>query len=128
MAKLFSLDKSLVGEIITTLDSYSERILTGGIQIKPETTRTWLATVRSLPQKSFCIGQSTTPFFEYLQCNYELSTKGFVSLETNLTLDKNIIRFIYIFRSHSMLNYKSAFASMVNHWKVSSTSFKLFVI
>ena len=97
MSKLYSLDKSLVEEIKTTLTHYSERILLGGLQIKNETKKTWLQSIEklndSLPNKSLCIGLCDIGNFEYLQCNLDLSSKGFVNLETTLSLDDNHICF-----------------------------------
>ena len=97
MSKLYSLDTSLIHNIKISLEDYSERILLSGLQIRPETKKTWLANIKNLPQKlptkSLCIGQSPVKTFEYLQCNYDLSSKGFISLETKLSLEASMVCF-----------------------------------
>ena len=97
MSKLYSLDTSLIHNIKLSLEDYSERILLSGLQIRPETKKTWLNNLKNLPQKlptkSLCIGQSPVRTFDHLQCNYDLSSKGFISLETKLTLEASMVCF-----------------------------------
>ena len=97
MSKLYTLDGSLIHNIKLSIEEYSERILFSGLQIKPETKQTWLSNLRALHKKmqskSLCLGQSTIRKFEHLMCNFELSSKGFISLETKLALQASAVCF-----------------------------------
>ena len=93
MSKVYSLDKHLNKEIKNILHSYSTRVLTGGLQLKPTTINKWLNTVQTLPAKAFCIGTSITGTFDHLKCSQELSNEGVINLETRLRLETNTVYF-----------------------------------
>ena len=80
MAKLFTLDSSLIEQIKRNMSLYSERILLGGLNLKRESKSEWLENLNDLqdqiPTSNLCIGQSDINHFKYLNCNQELSHKG----------------------------------------------------
>ena len=75
MSKLYTLNNSLIQEIKTNIANYSERILLGGLSMRPETQKIWLQNIKVLNEtlaiSTLQIGNSNVPTFNYLQCNRE---------------------------------------------------------